>query len=131
MIRPATACDILSIVGMVEQLRAAVDGPVPVDRSHTARTLAGLISNHDALVLVSDAGFIAGALVPTIINPAPIAQEMGWFATDGSGLRLLRRFETWARECGAALVQLSTGPNGPDLVRLGYRQAEQAWIRTI
>ena len=32
---------------------------------------------------------------------------------------------------GAALVQLSTGSGGPDLSRLGYRQAEVAWVRSV
>lgn len=131
MIRPATGGDVLPIVDMIERLRAAVDGPIPVDRAHTAAVVAGLIADPDALVLVSDKGFIAGRLTPTIINPAPIAQELGWWAADGSGLRLLRAFERWAAERGALLVQLSTGPAGPDLSRLGYRRAEQAWVRVI
>jgi hypothetical protein len=82
-------------------------------------------------VWVSDAGFVAGALTQTIISPAPLAQELGWYATDGTGLRLLRRFETWAKERGAVLIQLSTGATGPDLTRLGYRPAEMAWVRSI
>lgn len=131
MIRPATGGDVLPIVGMIERLRAAVDGPIPVDRAHAAAVVASLIADPDALVLVSDAGFIAGRLTSTIINPAPIASELGWWAADGSGLRLLRAFEKWAAERGAALVQLSTGAVGPDLSRLGYRRAEQAWVRTI
>ena len=93
--------------------------------------VASLIADPDALVLVSGGGFIAGRLTPTIINPVPIASELGWWASDGSGLRLLRSFERWAAERGAALVQLSTGPVGPDLSRLGYRRAEQAWGRAI
>lgn len=129
MIRPATGGDVLSIVDMIERLRAAVDGPIPVDRAHAAAVVASLIADPDALVLVSDRGFVAGRLTPTIINPAPIAQELGWWAADGSGLRLLRAFERWAAERGATLVQLSTGPVGPDLSRLGYRRAEQAWVR--
>ena len=102
-----------------------------MDRPHTARTVAGLLSSPDGAVWVSDAGFIAGALTQTIISPAPLAQELGWYAADGTGLRLLRRFETWAQERGAVLIQLSTGPTGPDLTRLGYWRAEQAWVRSI
>ena len=131
MIRPATASDILTIVDQVEALRAAVGGPVAVDRAWTARTLAALLESPDGAVWVSDAGFIAGALTQTIISPAPLAQELGWYATDGTGLRLLRRFETWAQERGAVLIQLSTGPTGPDLSRLGYRRVEQAWTREL
>ena len=131
MIRPATGSDVLPIVEMIERLRAAVDGPIPVDRAHTAAVVASMIADPDALVLVSGAGFIAGRLTPTIINPARIAQELGWWAADGSGLRLLRAFERWATDRGATLVQLSTGAVGPDLSRLGYRRAELAWARAI
>lgn len=127
----ATGADVCRIVDMVEHLRASVGGPVAVDRAHTAATVARLIASPDGIVLVTPGGFIAGALVATIINPAPIAQEMGWYAADGSGLRLLRAFEGWARERGALLVHLSTGPGGPDLSRLGYRRAEQAWVRSF
>lgn len=129
LIRPATMDDVLRIVAMVEALRSAVSGPVPVDRTQTAATVARLIGDPDGAVFVSRGGFIAGALVPTIINPARIAQELGWFAKDGSGLRLLRAFEAWASTRGATLVQLSTSPDGPDLSRLGYRRAELSWVK--
>ena len=131
MIREATADDVLRIVDMVEALRLAVGGPVPVDRAWTARTVAGLLASPDGAVWASDNGFIAGVLTQTIISPAPLVQELGWYATDGSGLRLLRRLEAWAQDRGAALIQLSTGPQGPDLTRLGYHRAEQAWVRAI
>lgn len=129
-VRLAAAADVLRIVDMVEALREAVSGPVAVDRSWTARTIAKLIASPDGAVWLSGGGFIAGCLQPTIISPEIVAQEMGWFAKDRSGLQLLRAFEGWARERGATLIQLSTGPTGPDLTRLGYRRAEQAWIKT-
>ena len=131
MIRPATADDILSLVDMVEALRAAVGGPVPVDRAWSAQTLAALLSSPDGAVWVSAGGFLAASIQRSVINPAPMAVEHGWWASDGSGLRLLRAYEAWAREKGAAFVTLSTGPVGPDLARLGYRRAEQAWVRAI
>ena len=131
MIRPATDSDVLRIVDHVEALRLAVGGSVQVDRAHTAQTIAALLSSPHGAVWVSPGGFIAGVLTQTIISPMPICQELGWLATDGAGLRLLRRLETWAQERGAALIQLSTGPVGPDLTRLGYRRAEQAWVRSI
>ncbi|MTH76308.1 hypothetical protein GL286_01035 [Paracoccus aestuariivivens] len=127
--RRAASIDIPDIVDMIEDLRVAVSGPVPVDRAWVSRTLAGLLASDDGYVAVTGGGFIAGILRPTIINPALIAQEMGWFARDRSGLRLLRGFEAWASERGATLVQLSTGPEGLDLTRLGYRRAELAWVK--
>ena len=129
IVKRATGSDVLRIVDMVEALREAVGGPIPVDRAWTSQTIAALCTGHDSAVWVSAGGFIAGSLQPTVISPDLIAMEHGWFATDGTGLRLLRRFEAWARERGATLVQLSTGPSGLDLSRLGYRVAERAWIK--
>lgn len=129
VVRLAIAADVLRIVDWIEALTAAIDGPVPVDRSYTAASVMRLIASPDGFVAVSDGGFIAGVMQPTIINPAPVARELGWFAADGSGRALLTAFEGWAAERGAVLVQLSTGAEGPDLSRLGYRIAERAWVK--
>ena len=129
MIREATANDVIRVVEMIEDLRAAVQGPIPVDRAWTARTVAGLIASDDGAVWVTDGGFIAGVIEPTIISPARVAKEMGWYSRDRSGLLLLRAFEGWARVRGATLIQLSTGAEGLDLSRFGYRIAERAWVK--
>jgi len=125
----ASAQDIPRIIDMIEDLRAAVSGPVAVDRIWTAQTLAGLMTDPRGAVWVSAGGFIAGSLRPTVISPALIACEHGWWASDGTGLRLLRVFEAWARDQGATLIQLSTGAGGLDLSRLGYRATELAWVK--
>lgn len=128
-VRLAGAQDVLRVVDMIEDLRAAVRGPIPVDRTWTARTVAGLVASDDGAVWITDGGFIAGVIEPTIISPAPVAKEMGWYSRDRSGLLLLRAFEGWARMRGAALIQLSTGAEGLDLSRFGYRIAERAWVK--
>lgn len=130
-VRAATHDDILWIVDMIEDLRAAVDGMMPVSRPWTASVVAGLIDNPQAAVFVSDGGFIAGLIQPTVINPAPVALENGWFARDGSGLALLRAFEAWATEQGAEMVKMSTGAVGPDLGRMGYAMTEKSWVKRI
>ena len=131
MIRAATAQEIPRIVDMIERLRAAVDGPLAVDRVKTGETLAALLADPDGLVLVSGGGFIAGCIREPIISRDRVANELGWYAEDRSGLRVLRSFEAWARERGAMLVQLSC--NGGDaqrvLERAGYRQAEVAMVK--
>lgn len=131
MIRRASADDILPIVDMVEALRLAVGGPIPVDRAHTAQTVAALLSSPQGNVWRSDAGFLAASIQRSVINPTPVAVEHGWWASDRAGLRLLRTYEGWARDNRAAFVTLSTGPDGPDLTRIGYRRAEQAWVKAI
>lgn len=126
--RPATVCDIPRITDLVERLIKASGIPQDVDRAHTQRVLLSLILRPDALVLVTDGGFLAASIERSVINPEPIACEHGWFATDRSGLRLLRAFEAWA-ELQGARVRMSTGIAGPDLGRLGYRAVEMAWVR--
>lgn len=131
MIREATPDDVIRIVDMVEALRLAVGGPVAVDRPWTARTVAALLKSPDGAVWVSGGGFLAASIQRSIISHVPMAVEHGWWASDGSGLRLLRIYEAWAKDKGAALITLSTGQVGPDLSRLGYRRAEQAWTRAL
>lgn len=129
--RLATATDIPRVIDMIERLAASVDGPQRVCRLRTGETLAGLIASTDGVVLVSGRGFIAGQIGRTVINPDPIAYELGWYAEDRSGLRLLRRFETWAREHGATLIKMSCkgGSAQRILARSGYRVAEIQMVK--
>lgn len=129
VIRLATPADIPRLVDMVAALAEASGMPVTVDRDWTARSLLALIASRDSAVWISGDGFLAAQLVRSTVSPQPIAAEHGWYARDGSGLRLLRAFETWAAERGAVMIRLSTGAGGPDLARLGYRPVETAWIR--
>lgn len=126
-VRDATWEDIPRILDMVEALVGAVSGPIPVDRPHAGKVIAGLIGSDTGAVWRTEAGFLAAVLRPTIIHPDPIAVELGWFATDGKGLRLLKRFEEWATSNGAR-PQVSTAFGGR-LDRLGYQPVEQAWIK--
>lgn len=128
-IRLATISDVMDIVDMVEDLKKAVNGPLSVNRQWAAQTTLRLINSVSGSVWVSQCGFIAACLTPTVVSPLPIAQEVGWWASDGSGLRLLRTFEKWADANGAALKQVSTAPEGLDLSRLGYRKAELSWVK--
>ena len=135
MIRLATLDDVMMAVDWVEFLREKVDGLMPVSRPWTAATIVSLIHNPEALVLISGdqdrGGFLAASLQPTVINPAKVAMEHAWVSNDGSGLRMLRRFEKWALEQGAVMVRMSTGATGPDLARLGYTMTERSWVKRI
>jgi hypothetical protein len=129
--RPAVGDDIPHVTDMIEALTKAVKGPLAVDRAWVGAQLARLIASDDGCVLVTRAGFIAGSVQPTLINVALIAIEHGWWAADGMGVRLLRGYERWASAKGAVAVHLSGMAGGVDLGRLGYRAAEQAWVRMI
>lgn len=131
MIRRAVEADIPRIVGMVERLAKAVDGPQRVCRVRAGETLCGLLTSPDGAAWVSEGGFIAGTIMQTIISPDPVAIELGWFAEDRSGLALLREFERWAESKGAVLIKLSCngGVAQRMLERAGYRVAEIAMVK--
>jgi hypothetical protein len=122
--------DIPRVIDLIEKLAATVNG-LPVDRVKTGETLAGLICDPAGVVLVSGAGFIAGRLGDTFISRELVAYEMGWFAEDRSGLRLLRAFEAWARERGAAMIAMSCngGAARRILERSGYGAMETKMVK--
>lgn len=130
LIRPAGMDDIPRVIDLIERLAATVNG-LPVDRIKTGETLAGLICDPAGAVLVSGAGFIAGRLGDTFISRDLVAYEMGWFAEDRSGLRLLRAFEVWARERGAAMIAMSCNGGAAQRIldRSGYETMEIKMVK--
>jgi hypothetical protein len=97
------------------------------------QTLAGLINSPQGAVFISDGGFIAGQIMQTVISPDPVACELGWLATDRSGLRLLWAFEAWAAEQGATLIKMSAagGVAQRILERRGYTVAEVQMVKKV
>lgn len=133
VIRNATTQDIPRVIDMVERLREFVDGPISVDRIKTGETLAGFISSPQGVVMVSPGGFIAGFLAETFISRDPVAYEAGWYASDRSGLALLKRFERWAASSGATMVKMSCrgGYAQRILERSGYKVAEVQMVKAV
>ena len=133
-VRVAVAADIPRIFDLVCCLREAVDGPAVPDQEAVSESLLILIASPTGLVLVTDGGFIAGNIAPTILTKERFAFELGWYATDGNGLRLLSSLERWA-DNHMARVRLSTASWEQTpvtlrkvLLRRGYRPFETAWI---
>jgi hypothetical protein len=120
--------DVPRLIEMTQRLVTASGIPQQVDPEHTKRSFKGLMISDFGAVWVTDGGFLAASIEQTIISPSPVAVEHGWYADDGSGLRLLRKFQRWAAKHGAT-ERLSTGVGGLDLSRLGYRPVETAWIK--
>lgn len=120
--------DIPRLVDLTGRLVKASGIPQEMDAEYTADTLRALIMRQDAAVWITDAGFLAASIERSVISPAPIACEHGWYAEDGKGAQLLAAFEAWAAMFGA-VVRLSTGERGPDLARRGYRMVEKVWVK--
>lgn len=139
MIRPATAQDIPAIVRLVAKLHEVAHIVLPLDETVTARFLHSLLGSPAGLLLVAGDGkpngFLAASVGFASIAKAPLAIEHGWFSEGSDGLRLLRRYEAWAKEQGCSIIRMSTPP-GADrvnsiLYRSGYALAEQAWTKVL
>lgn len=133
LIRQATEADIPRLIDMTAALAASVRSPQEVCRLRTGETLVGLLRDPQGVIFVSDGGFIAGQIMQTVISPDPVAFELGWLATDRSGLRLLRAFEVWAAEQGATLIKMSANGGAAQriLERRGYAVAEVQMVKAI
>lgn len=140
MIRPASSDDAPTIVQMVAMLHASAGIVLPMDPRITARFLQGLIASPLGLVLVAGPadepdGFLAASVGSASIAMTPVAMEHGWWSAGGDGLRLLRRYEAWAREQGCFAVRMSTPPRNERaasiLQRSGFALAEQAWVKVL
>lgn len=116
---------------MIEALVDAVDGAQAVNRLRTGNTLIEHMIDPRGIVYVSENGFISGRIVQTVISTELVAIETGWFATDRSGLQLLRMFERWSQDHGAALVVMSCkGRKAQKILdRRGYREAEISMVK--
>lgn len=126
--RRATVDDIPRLIELTGRLVAASGIPQEMDPAHARATLHALLVRPDAAIWMTEAGFLAFSIERTVISPAPVACEHGWYAEDGHGLRLLKAFEAHADIYGAQ-KRLSTGPDGPDLSRAGYRMVEKVWVK--
>lgn len=139
MIRPACQADIPAIVRMVAKLHAVAGVALPMDPRVTARFLEALLASPMGLVLVSGAsepdGFLAASVGTASIAMTPVGIEHGWFCEGGDGLRLLRRYEAWAREKGCYAARMSTPPGtiraSAILERNGFSVAETAWVKVL
>lgn len=85
-------------------------------------------------LFTSRRGMIGGIIAPMWCAPDwKAAVELFWWAEDGQGLRLLRRFEAWAKEKGANEVRMTTLAAMPDAEKAlrGYERVETSWTRKI
>lgn len=89
-------------------------------------------------LILSERGFIAGALTPLFFAPnVMVASEIVWWAPDEGGLELREAFEAWAVSQGASAIKMSTLSNGiakklsVNLTTNGYTPVEIHYLKAL
>ena len=147
-VRPATPDDIDAIAVMGARFFDYSRFGTLVHWDHET-VKAALLQVHEAGVIFvalrdeAIAGFLAGALASIWFAPATLAAtEFAWWVEpehrqSAAGLKLLRAFEAWAREQGAALTVFSDlvldgeTPAGDLFACLGYVVVERSHVKRI
>lgn len=101
-----------------------------------AEDFAATVAAIDAAggLFTSEAGMIGGLVAPAFYNSSHlIAYELFWWAEDGTGIRLLRKFERWAAASGANEIRISTLASLPGAERglRGYVHVENGYRKVI
>jgi len=135
VIRQATQDDAAHVTDMALRFISAAGKPEGRP-SEVQQVVRGMIDGGGCFV--SPRGMILGIVAPLYYRPDYLeAHEIAWWCEDGSGLKLLRAFETWAREQGAREIIMSTLPDFTAdvatrlLCRRGYRHAEAGFRKVI
>jgi N-acetylglutamate synthase-like GNAT family acetyltransferase len=88
-VRRATMQDGGKIVDLVQEFNDShID--IPLELTKTCDIVCDLIEFHS--VFVSEAGFIGGMVSEDMFRDWTYLAELGWYATDNSGARLLKAF---------------------------------------
>ena len=132
--RPATRDDLEHITGLLERFHEVSGQPFAFNPDAVSGAVEGMMA--DGCVLVSERGVIGGILGRAWADPEWVyACELFWWAEDGSGARLLRGFEEWAREAGAREVRMTSlahlGRAGRLLEARGYTLQELSFGKAL
>ena len=135
MIREATLNDIEQLEPMGRKFHSASGQPHAFNAAASAEFVSRMIESPDAVVFMTDDGFVGGQLVPAYCDPDWImAVELFWWAS-GSGLKLLKAFEDWAIYKNANEVRMTsliTLKRAEKILnRKGYHAAEISYTRVI
>lgn len=102
MVRYATMDDIPRLILLARKEHGISDmSDLPFSEAAVTDTAASFIRGHGRTLLMTDGGYLAGMVQPLGFTRRLVAMEYAWFAEDGRGMALLRRFEQWARNMGA------------------------------
>lgn len=149
-IRPATHDDIDALLAMGEKffLFSRFAQFANFDRDTARASITALIGAEVGVCLVAVidgevVGGIVGALAPLWFAPTCLsATEFAWWVSEEhrggtAGIKLLRAFEQWAKNKGAAMVSMSdlviegATPAGRLFEKLGYTVIERSHVKKV
>tara|TARA_R110002073_G_scaffold103484_2_gene234177 strand:- start:2554 stop:2949 length:396 start_codon:yes stop_codon:yes gene_type:complete len=126
MIRKATKSDLWHIYDLSEEFNDMYYHK-PLDEVKATHMLEHMIEH--GVFFVSDNGFIGGLIIPDPFRDANALVEMGWFATDSSGIKLLDAFIAEGRRLDVDEIRMCTMSTSPAvaekiILRKGFSLAE-------
>jgi GNAT superfamily N-acetyltransferase len=139
MIRRADAADLPALQAMALRFLAETRYAelLTPDPTHLQATVAVFLERPDGVLLVSEDGGAVVGMIALVLYLHPFTgsrtvMEVVWWVEPearGAGVRLLRAAETWAREQGAAYLQMvaPTDRVGAFYERLGYAKVETSY----
>lgn len=142
-IRPATLADLPRMVTMgLHFLRSSAYRHVMAERPDQMASLGQcLVTSPTSIILVAEqdreaVGMLGLVAYPHFISGELTVGEVFWWMEHkarGTGLRLLRAGEAWARAQGAVTLQMIAPDDRVGAVyrRLGYAPIEQTFLRRL
>lgn len=141
-IRPAMASDIDALVAMGVRFLGSVYAQKIRANADALRALSvGLLASPDAVIFVTEVhGQVVGMMgLMRYVHPMSgelTASEVMWWVDPehrGSGVRLFRVGEAWARASGATVIQLIAPSREVEQFyeRVGYEPVERTYQRRI
>lgn len=103
----------------------------PLNLDKTRRILWQLLDSDLGVCIRDDTGAIVGTIEEDPFRDYVFLVERGWFSTGRGGIRLLRAFTEYGKECGVDEIRMSTlatndGVNAI-VLRHGYTPAEHSF----
>jgi RimJ/RimL family protein N-acetyltransferase len=145
IIREATEEDIFDILVLAREFSKEAPETHKWNKEKTDAFLHNIIKNNNAIifVLVKDdevVGAIVGVVTEMFMANKIVATELAWFVskeargTPGS-VKLIKKYEDWAKSCGADYVVLGDIKGISDLgnlySRLGYDATETTYMKGL
>ena len=144
IIRKATHDDIFDLLVLARGFSKEAPAMHKWDKDKTEAMLKTCLDNEATTILVMDhdgevVGGIVGVIQPMFMSHTVIASELAWFvdpAHRGRGaIKLVKAFETWAKEHGADYLTMADIRGIADLSKLyerqGYQLTEAAYSKKV